>query len=163
MTAAPPRRRALSNDNGVSIVLRRVRILGPASCGRSGVEGALNRRPWPVAALLVVALAVAGCGTSPQSDTEQLARELAEVKADRDQLATLAKQMASQSATLEAYAVTDRQGCLDTLRAVRQRLDDAHTALKAGKADSKNAAVHLSSARRGLYHALAGDCAQATP
>jgi hypothetical protein len=127
------------------------------------VEGALNRRPWPVAALLVVALAVAGCGTSPQSDTEQLARELAEVKADRDQLATLAKQMASQSATLEAYAVTDRQGCLATLRTVRQRLDDAHTALKAGKANGKNAAVHLSSARKGLYHALAGDCAQATP
>ena len=45
-----------------------------------------------------------------RSETEQLDRELAEVKADRDHLAGLVKQLATTSATLEAYTINDRQG-----------------------------------------------------
>jgi hypothetical protein len=90
------------------------------------MEGAMHRRLGPVAVLLAVA--VAGCGASQEPDTEQLATELAEVKADRDHLAALVKQLATTSATLEAYTINDRQGCLDTLNTVRRRLDNARAA-----------------------------------
>jgi hypothetical protein len=121
----------------------------------------MNRRPWPVAILLAVA--VAGCGASRTADTEQHAGELEEVKADRDRLAALVKQLATTSATLEAYTINDRQGCLDTLSAVRQRVDNARAALKAGKVNGKDAASHLGVASEGLDDALDGDCAPATP
>jgi hypothetical protein len=87
-------------------------------------------------------------GGSPEPDTEQLAGELAQVKADRDQLAALVRQLSTTSAALEAYTVNDRQGCLDTLGAVRQRIGNARAALKAGKVDGKKAAFHLSSASK---------------
>ena len=121
----------------------------------------MKRRSWPVAVLLTVA--VAGCGASPEPDTEQLAGELAEVKADRDHLAALVKQLATTSATLEAHMVNDRQGCLDTLGAVRHQMDNARAALKAGNVDGRDAAIHLSSASEGLDDALHGSCAPATP
>jgi hypothetical protein len=129
------------------------------------MEGAMNRRLWPVAVLLAVAVTVGmvGCGGSPKPDTDQLAGELAEVKADRDRLAALVQQLATTSATLEAYTVNDRQGCLDALNTVRQRMDSARAALKAGKVQGKDAAVHLGSASSGLDDALGGDCAPATP
>ena len=123
----------------------------------------MHRRPWPVAVLVAVAVAVAGCARSPTSDTEQLDRELAEVKADRDHLAGLVKQLATTSATLEAYTINDRQGCLKTLRTVHQRINNARTALKAGKAEGKTAAAHLSSASESLDNALDENCAPATP
>jgi hypothetical protein len=123
----------------------------------------MRRRPWPVAVLLAVAVTVGGCAGRPTSDTEQLDRELAEVKADRDHLAGLVKQLATTSATLEAYTINDRQGCLKTLRTVRQRINNARTALKAGTAEGKNAAAHLNSASESLDHALDENCAPATP
>ena len=123
----------------------------------------MHRRPWPVAVLLAVAVAVGGCAHSPTSDTGQLDRELAEVKADRDHLAGLVKQLATTSATLEAYTINDRQGCLKTLRRVRQRINNARTALKVGKTEVKTAAAHLSSASESLDDALDENCAPATP
>jgi hypothetical protein len=121
----------------------------------------MNQRPWPVVMLLV--LAVAGCGASPTADTEQRGGELEEVKADRDRLAALVKQLAATSATLEAYTINNRQGCLDRLRALRQRVDNARAALQAGKIDGKEAASHLGVANKGLDRALGGDCAPAAP
>ena len=121
----------------------------------------MNQRPWPVVMLLV--LAVAGCGASPTADTEQRAGELEEVKADRDRLAALVKQLAATSATLEAYTINNRQGCLDRLRALRQRVDNARAALQAGKIHGKEAASHLGVANKGLDRALGGDCAPAAP
>jgi hypothetical protein len=123
----------------------------------------MRRRAWSVAVLLAVAMAVGGCAGRPTSDAEQLAGELAEVKADRDHLAGLVKQLATTSATLEAYTINDRQGCLKTLRTVRQRISNARTALKAGKAEGKNAAAHLDSASESLDDALGENCAPATP
>ena len=75
----------------------------------------MNRRPWPVVLLLV--LAVAGCGASPTANTEQRPGELEEIKADRDRLAALVQQLAATLATLEAYTINNRRGCLDRLRA----------------------------------------------
>jgi hypothetical protein len=121
----------------------------------------MNRRPWPVVMLLL--LAVAGCGASPTADTDQRTGELEEVKADRDRLAALVKQLAATSATLEAYTINNRQGCLDRLRAVRRRVDNARAALKAGNIDGKEAASDLGVANKGLDRALGGDCAQAAP
>ena len=92
-----------------------------------------------------------------RSETEQLDRELAEVKADRDHLAGLVKQLATTSATLEAYTINDRQGCLKTQRGVCQQINSACTAMQAGTAEAKNAAAHLSSASESLDHAL-GAC-----
>jgi hypothetical protein len=123
------------------------------------MEGAMNRRPWMVAVLLAVAVAATGCGANPAPDTNQLAGELAEVKADRDHLAALVRQLSTTSATLEAYAIYDRQGCLDRLQTVRKRIVAARADLRAGKA----AAPHLDSASKGLDDALGGDCAPATP
>ena len=123
----------------------------------------MHRRPWPVAILLAMAVAAGGCARSPTSDTEQLDRELAEVKADRDHLAGLVKQLATTSATLEAYTINDRQGCLKALRTVRQRINNARTALNAGKAEGKTAAAQLSSASEILDDALDENCAPATP
>ena len=77
--------------------------------------------------------------------------------------AGLGKQLATTSATLEAYTINDRQGCLETLRTVRQRISNARAALKAGKAEGKNAAAHLDSASESLDDALGESCAPATP
>jgi hypothetical protein len=124
----------------------------------------MHRRPWPMAVLLLAAsVAVAGCAKSPESDAEQLAGELAQVKADRDQLAALVRQLSATSATLEQYTVNDRQRCLDTLQAVRRRMLQARVALEAGKADTRSAASHLRAASDALGNALDDDCAPATP
>jgi hypothetical protein len=123
----------------------------------------MNRRPWPVAVLLAMAVAVAGCGTEPQPDTDQLAGELAQVKADRDHLAALVKQLADTSATLENYTINDRQGCLDTLRALGEQLHNTRAALKNGKANAKSAASQLTSTSTALNDALDKDCAPAEP
>jgi uncharacterized protein involved in exopolysaccharide biosynthesis len=123
----------------------------------------MHRRPWPLAALLTVVIALGACGDDRKAGTEQLAGDLAQVKADRDQLAAQVKQLSDASATLEAYTVNDRQGCLRTLSTVRQRLHKARAALSAGKADSKDAAVHLGRAIQGLDDASRGKCAPATP
>jgi hypothetical protein len=116
-----------------------------------------------MAVLLAVALAVTGCAASPEPDTNQLAGQLAEVKADRDHLAALVKQLAATSATLEAYTVNDRRGCLDRLKAVRRRIVDARADLRTGNVGGKEAALHLDSASKGLDDALDQDCAPATP
>ena len=97
----------------------------------------MRRRPWPVAVLARHGRSRGWLRRQPTSDTEQLAGELAEVKADRDHLAGLVKQLATTPATLEAYTINDRQGCLKTLRTVRQRINYARTALKAGKAEAR--------------------------
>jgi hypothetical protein len=125
----------------------------------------MNRRPWTMAVLLV-AVAVTtttGCATKPEPDTNQLAGQLAAVKADRDHLAALVKQLATTSATLEAYAVNNRQGCLNTLKAVRRRIIDARASLGDGKVDGKQVARQLAAARRSLDDALDKDCAPAAP
>ena len=122
----------------------------------------MKRRPWTAAVLLAVAVAAAGCGTDQEAGSDQLAGELADVKADRDHLAAMVAQLSTSSATLEAYAVNDRQGCLATLKAVRQRLAAARADLRAGNADGKTAA-QLASASRHLDDALDGDCAPAAP
>jgi uncharacterized phage infection (PIP) family protein YhgE len=121
----------------------------------------MNRRPWPVAILFAMAVALAGCATEPQPGADQLAGELTQVKADRDHLAAMVKQLAATSATLENYTINDRQGCLDTLRAVVEQVDKTRAALKTGKADAKNAASQLSAASRALNNALDQDCAPA--
>jgi hypothetical protein len=100
-------------------------------------------------------------GRAPDSD--RLAGELAEVKADRDHLAALVQQLSTTSATLEAYTVNDRQGCLSTLRAVRQRIAAARARLEDGAADGGSAARQLDSAGSGLDAAIRGDCAPAVP
>ena len=123
----------------------------------------MNQRPWPAAILLAMAMAVAGCATEPQPRADQLAGELAEVKADRDHLAALVKQLAATSATLENYTINDRQGCLDTLRAVGEQLDRAGGALKTGNINARNAASEVSSASSALDNALDKDCAPASP
>jgi uncharacterized protein YPO0396 len=125
----------------------------------------MNRPPWPVATLLAmaVAVAVAGCGTEPQPDTDQLAGELAQLKAERDHLATLVRQLADTSATLESYTINDRQGCLDALSAVAEQIDDTRAALKTGRANAKSAASQLGSASNALDSALDKDCAPAEP
>jgi hypothetical protein len=140
-------------------------VLGPSAVADSlEWRGAMHRRPWPVAVLLLaVIVAVAGCARSPESDPEQLADELAQVKADRDQLAVLVRQLSTTSATLEQYTVNDRQHCLDTLQAVRRRMQQARAALAAGSADTRNAASHLRAASEALGNALDDDCAPATP
>jgi hypothetical protein len=125
--------------------------------------GGMNRRPWQVAILLTMAVAVSGCGAEPQPDADQLAGELAEVKTDRDHLAALVKQLAASSATLENYTINDRQGCLDTMRAVAEQLDRTGGALKAGNVNAKNAASEVSSASSTLDNAVDKDCAPATP
>ena len=121
----------------------------------------MNRRPWPVVMLLMVA--VAGCGASPTADTEQRPGELEEVKADRDRLAALVQQLAATSATLEAYTINNRQGCLDRLKAVRRRVNDARAALQGGKVDGNKVASALGVVSQGLDRALGGDCAPAAP
>jgi hypothetical protein len=123
------------------------------------MEGAMNRRPWTGAVLLVAAIAVTGCGAGQASGTDQTAGELAEVKADRDQLAALIRQLSTTSATLEAYTINDRQGCLEQLKTVRKQIIAARANLRTRKA----AALHLDSASQGLDDALGGDCAPATP
>ena len=125
----------------------------------------MNRQPWPVAIFLAMAMAVAiaGCGTEPQADADQLAGELAHVKADRDHLAALVKQLADTSATLENYTINDRQGCLDALRAVAEQIDTTRAALKTGKANAKSAASQLGSVSNALDGALDKDCAPAEP
>ena len=125
----------------------------------------MNRQPWPVAIFLamVVAVAAAGCGTEPQPDADQLAGELAQVKADREHLAALVKQLADTSATLENYTINDRQGCLETVRAVAEQVDNTRAALKTGKANAKSAASQLGSASNALDSALDKDCAPAEP
>ena len=117
------------------------------------------RRPWTMPVLLAVVLAATGCAAKPESDTNQLAGQLAEVKADRDHLAALVRQLSTTSATLEAYTINDRKGCLDQLKTVRKRIIAARADLGTRKA----AALHLDSASQGLDDALGGDCAPATP
>ena len=119
----------------------------------------MDRRPWTVAVLLVVAVAVTGCGADQGPGSDQTAAQLAEVKADRDHLAALVRQLSTSSATLEAYTINDRKGCLDQLRTVRKRILAARADLGTPKATAR----HLDSASKGLDHALAGDCAPATP
>jgi hypothetical protein len=123
----------------------------------------MNRRPWLAAALLGVALAVVGCGGEGGTQREQPAKELTDVKAERDQLATLVRQLTISGATLEAYTVNNRQGCLRTLRTVRQRLIRTRASLQAGKIDSDEATTQLEWAIRRLDDASTGDCAPATP
>jgi hypothetical protein len=123
----------------------------------------MNRRPWTVVLLLAVAVAVTGCETERAPDSDRLAGELAEVKADRDHLAALVQQLSTTSATLEAYTINDRQGCLGTLKAVRQRIAAARARLGDGAANGGNAARQLDSAGRGLDAAIRGDCAPAVP
>ena len=121
------------------------------------------RRPWTAVLLLAVAVAATGCGADPAPDSSRLAGELAVVKADRDHLAALVQPLSTTSATLEAYAVNDRQGCLGTLQAVRQQIAAARADLGAGDADGRDAALRLDSAGKGLDAALDGDCAPAVP
>ena len=123
----------------------------------------MNRRQWMVMLLVAVVLATTGCAARTEPDPSQLAGQLASVKADRDQLAAMVKQLASTSATLEAYTVNNRQGCLDSLKAVRRRIIDARASLGAGKADSKQVARQLDSASRSLDDAMDKDCAPAAP
>lgn len=113
--------------------------------------------------VLLLVLAAAGCGASPTASTEQRPGELEEDKADRDRLAALVQQLAATSATLEAYTINNRQGCLDRLRAVRRRVDNARAALQAGRIDGNKAASHLGVANKGLDTALGEDCAPAAP
>jgi hypothetical protein len=112
----------------------------------------MNRRLWLVAAVL--AMIVAGCGGG-EAGTKQLAGELAETKVDRDRLALEARRLGTAAATLEANTVVDRNRCLGTLDVVRQRMESARAALKAGK----DAAVDLDRATKRLDDALDGDCA----
>ena len=118
----------------------------------------MHRRPWTVL-LLVVVVAVTGCGAGQAPGSDQTAEELAEVKADRDHLAVLVRQLSTTSATLGAYTINDREGCLDKLKTVRKRI----IAARADLGTRKGAALHLDSASRGLDDALGRDCAPATP
>jgi hypothetical protein len=123
----------------------------------------MNRRPWTAVLLLAVAITATGCGTERAADGGRLAGELAEARADRDRLAELVRQLSATSATLEAYTVNDRQGCLGSLKAVRRRIAAARARLRDGAADGGNAARQLDSAGRGLDVAIRGDCAPAVP
>jgi hypothetical protein len=123
----------------------------------------MNRRPWMVAALVGVAMAAVGCAGDRGPQPEQLAEELSEVKADRDRLATLVRQLTTSGATLEAYTVNNRQGCLRTLRNVRQRLARTHAGLHAGEIDGSDASTQLGQAIRRLDDAATRDCAPAVP
>jgi hypothetical protein len=116
-----------------------------------------------VVLLVAVVLATSGCAAKPEPDTNQLAGQLATVKADRDHLAALVNQLATTSATLEAYTINNRQGCLDSLKAARRRIIDARASLGATKVDGKKAARQLDAASRSLDDALEKDCAPATP
>ena len=123
----------------------------------------MSRRSWTMAVLLAMLVAITGCAAKTEADTDQLAGQLAAVKADRDRLATMVKQLATTSATLEAYTVNNRRGCLDRLKAVRRRIIDTRTGLRAGKVAGKQAALQLDAATRSLDHALDNDCAPASP
>jgi hypothetical protein len=125
----------------------------------------MTRRPWTVVVLLAVAVAVAasGCGAGQEAGGGEPAGELAAVKADRDHLAALVAQLSASSATLEAYAVNDRKGCLSALKAVRRRIVAARADLRAGDAEATAAAVRLDAAGGELDRALRGDCAPVAP
>jgi hypothetical protein len=123
----------------------------------------MDRRPWLVAALLGMVMATAGCGSGRGPEGEQLVKELRDVKTERDQLATVVRQLTVAGATLEAYTVNNRQGCLRRLRTVRQRLARARASLHAGEITRNEAVTELGRAVRRLDGASAGDCAPAAP
>jgi outer membrane murein-binding lipoprotein Lpp len=87
--------------------------------------------------LVAVVLVVAGCGGEREAGTDQLAADLAEVKAERDQLAVQVRQLSEAGASVEANAIKDRAGCHGTLSAVAQRMLNARDALKAARSRTK--------------------------
>jgi outer membrane murein-binding lipoprotein Lpp len=126
------------------------------------------KRTVVVALFVAVALSVAGCGGNQREPgTEQLAAELAEVKAESDRLAAQVQQSASAASAVEANAVVDPAGCHGTLTAVTQRMLNARDALRAGKIEDEGgnfgAKGHLDWALEGMSEALDGDCAAAAP
>jgi hypothetical protein len=134
------------------------------------IAGGLFVRRWsarpPTATMVLVLLVVlAGCGGEREAGTEQLAGELAEVKAERDRLAGQVQQLSSEVSDARSNAVVDLNGCHGTLSAVTQRMENARTALKAGKIEDQGgdfgAKGHLDWALEGMGDALNGDCAAA--
>lgn len=118
----------------------------------------------PMVVLIVVALvAVAGCGGKAEPGTDQLAADLAEVRAERDRLAVQVRQLSEAGASVEANAVKDRAGCHGTLSAVAQRMLNARDELNAGKIEGEGAKFDLDWALEGMADALDGDCAAASP
>lgn len=121
-------------------------------------------KPAVIVALVAVALAVAGCASNQREPgTDQLAADLAEVKAERDRLAAQVRQLSEAGASVEANAVKDRAGCHGTLSAVAQRMLNARDELKAGKIEGEGAKFDLDWALEGMADALDGDCAAASP
>jgi outer membrane murein-binding lipoprotein Lpp len=109
---------------------------------------------------LVVALALvmlAGCAKEP--GTDQLAAELAEVKADRDRLQAQVNTLANEVAALKENAVVDLADCRGTLSAVMARMVNAANDIDAKKYD--DARFNLDWAGEGINDAVEGGCASA--
>jgi outer membrane murein-binding lipoprotein Lpp len=72
----------------------------------------------------IALLLLAGCN-SDEPGTDQLAAELAEVKAERDRLQAQVRTLSAEVANLKENAVVDILGCRGNLSAVVQRMNNA--------------------------------------
>lgn len=75
--------------------------------------------------LVIVLVMLVGCGGDKEPGTEQLAAELAEVKAERDRLQAQVRELSAELATVKENAVVDILGCRGNLSAVVQRMNNA--------------------------------------
>jgi hypothetical protein len=109
--------------------------------------------------VVIVALVLVGCGGN-EPGTEQLAAELAEVKAERDRLQAQVTTLTAEVATLQENAVVDLNGCRGTLSAAVQQMNNSVGDIEAKRYE--DALLALDGAGESINYAVEGDCAQAT-
>ena len=106
----------------------------------------------------LVLVMLAGCGSN-EPGTDQLAAELAEVKAERDRLQAQVRTLTNEVAALQENAVVDLADCRGTLNAVTARMVNAANDIDAKKYD--DARFNLDWAGEGIDDAVKGGCASA--